>query len=271
MEDLLSMGFSYEDSQKALNLCQGNVEAAIELMLNNGSSGENHQDFENFIDEDGHIEVLSHIPAALDIGISQYSFSQGTSACTVIAASAMKYLVRLLNASHGAIVDRNALHDVIHQGVQMYNSLPRKHSGVEHLAADELGSGFYSPLHMVDEILQGVITTKNAYKTLIEQAYNLAPNNSGYIGVIVTKPPETVAFVLPPRHLPPSVTPRYIFFDSHTRPHLSLHSAYVVECANVSQLEKCLERIFVPFLTEEGDLGGFEMMMYNLFQANVFQ
>lgn len=198
----------------------------------------------------------------VQLDISQYSFSDaGASACTVIASAAMKHILERLASNPAAAFDAASLSQVVTDGVQQFT---RINGGRGHLAVDELGPAFFGGVHMVDGgILQGLIVDRNAFADLLTQVRQLTP--VGFLGAVITKPPETVAIVLPPAG---SSSSMYFFFDSHSRPHLGHHGAYLVECSSAADLLVCLQDVFIPIEVDGDDQMN---MMYNMYEATVFR
>lgn len=171
----------------------------------------------------------------------------------------MKYLLELLAASPDCVFSERALSEVVTEGVMRFSQVS---GGREHLAVDELGPGFFGDVRMLDSgFFQGVITEPTVYKQIFSQARE-SSGKKGYVGVIITKPPETVAIVLS------NDGRRSFFFDSHSRPQLGLHGAYLVECGNDAAVESCLRRVFIPFPADPHDPVNF---MYNMCDATAFQ
>jgi hypothetical protein len=89
-----------------------------------------------------------------------------------------------------------------------------------------------------------------------------------YIGLVITKPPETVCVLLPPRGAQAGA--KFIFFDSHSRPQFGISGSYVVVCDDERAVVNRLSSIFTP-LPSEGDEDNYMLMMYNMFEATAFQ
>jgi hypothetical protein len=186
----------------------------------------------------------------------------GASACTIIAASATKYMLEQLQQSSSFHFESEILTTLLTDAVIQFNS---SHGGMHHLAVDELGHDFFDKVKLVPNGLQqGLLTNDNAFSTLFQDARRNAVNKSAYIGIIITKPPETIAVILPP-----SGTNRYFLFDSHSRPQLGYENAYLIECDNEIELISCIDRVIIPFPMDDSD--GQLNMMYNMFEASIFQ
>jgi hypothetical protein len=205
----------------------------------------------------------------VELGISQYSFEEGASACTVIASAAMRHLLIELTLSSAYSVDLDVLRQIVIDGVAQF-----ARSGLgQHLAVDKLGHTFFQPATMADNgLLHGMLQV-GAFTRLIQQVRSVASSRTGYVGVVITKPPETIALLLPLSQTGAAEASRYFFFDSHSRPHLGHDSAYLLECGNEDTIVACLESIFPPLPLDPFDdhsrLDEFTMM-YNMFEASVF-
>jgi len=102
-----------------------------------------------------------------------------------------------------------------------------------------------------------------------------------YIGLIITKPPETVCVLLPPMEATPASSSRYVFFDSHSRPQLGFYGSYLVASTRQEDVVRRLQSIFIPLPVDDVDEVGMDelgwnyiynmQMMYNMFEASVLQ
>lgn len=109
-----------------------------------------------------------------------------------------------------------------------------------------------------------------------------------YIGLIITKPPETVCLLLPPIEKTPAgsntaaaSSSRYVFFDSHSRPQLGFYGSYLVASSRQEDIVRRLQSIFIPLPVDDVDEVGMDelgwnyiynmQMMYNMFEASVLQ
>jgi hypothetical protein len=257
MDILLSMGFAAPSATAALQQSGGNVDIALDILLNGGGmdvAGEWPQD-----DTTGQIISLS---------ISQYSFAEaGSSACTVIAASMVDFLLAALQSGvNPQSFSAEQLSDIVIEGVTKYSQIP--HHGVQHLSVDELDSGFFvSVLPVPGGLLQGLLDEEQAFQRLFQQAQSIG-DQAKFTGLILTKPPETICIILPPAndgsHGP------YILFDSHSRPQDGLDGSYMFVATGKQSLINRLKHIFPSFGSSVFD-GGFMASMYNMFEATVFQ
>jgi hypothetical protein len=135
----------------------------------------------------------------------------------------------------------------------------------DHLAVDELGSKFFTSVHIVGQGFQGLLTDQSSFLKMTTEAERLC-SDSQYIGIVITKPPETVAIVIPGRGI--SKERSVFFFDSHSRPEQNLHGSYLVICNSVESVITRLKRIFP---TMAGlDYGNLANSLYNMFEATYF-
>ncbi len=231
------MGFEEADVAIALKKVNGNIELALELLLSGNLSR------------------------------NQYTFSDsGVSACTAIAASVMQFiLVKLSQNNFDQICKEENLCDCIFTGVMKYNELHSSSSASNHIAVDELGAEFFQSIRGVGEIFQGLLTNSRSFDGLIEEAVSRCRRGC-YIGVIVTKPPETIALIISARDHP---DPRYFFFDSHSRPEQGYEGSYLVITHDTRTI---IDRLNTTFPSLPGtDANNAYSYMYNMFEASFFE
>lgn len=284
MEDLMAMGFSTEDVLHAWEFAGGNFELALENLLNPPPA--------QSIDYGGGTFAVPPMAGTMampptmplnvaatqasdkdmfiPLAISQYSFSgQGTSACTAIASSMMKYLLEQLSSGSVdlyQVLTPNVLTNIIISGVEKYNRLFSN----RHLAVDELGPEYFDSLQMVGSgVTQGFLTDPNAFHDVFDHARH-GSEDGRPIGIVITKPPETVCVVLPPKDVLSGGL--YFFFDSHARPQDGMEGAYMVMFRTEQNLIVRLKQLFPSFsFGADGGSSGHYGDMYNMFEATVFQ
>ena len=212
MDVLLSMGFSEVEIRDALSRSAGNLEVALELLLNPSpqpvsippSSVFNFPNSTSMPANDDSVIILN---------VSQYSFSDiGASACTVIASSIVQHLLVQFDRIHNqnASSDVSQMTQTVTQGVNMFRTISIGRS-VEHLAVDELGPRFFVDISNLEAgFYQGLLSNPSAFHEMIRCA-KVAADPTKHIGVIITKPPETVAIIIPPEDRGREGT--YYFFD----------------------------------------------------------
>ena len=202
----------------------------------------------------------------IPLQVSQYTYGEsGASACTVIAGTMLKLLLGRLKVDT-LPTEASELGDVVRAGVLHYQSLPSAMRN--HLAIDELGTYMTEDLHCKG-VLQGLLSTRNHFEDLFEQA-RACSNPTDHIGIIITKPPETVCVILPPVSCPAHLK-KYILFDSHSRPQLGLSGSYLYLSENQVDIVRRLEGLFTPLPMERGSEADFMQQMYNMFDGSVFQ
>lgn len=181
---------------------------------------------------------------------SQYSVAQGRSACTCMALIGARNFLRSMDSNRRAattttstttttfthrIITPTFLHDMIQQGVQLYQNvlasstvggtLSAEHLSAEHLSAEDvLRSGCLTELEWVGEsIRQGVLTTPthhqnhqhspglyNLLAEIIQESKRARGSSvstlepTSYICVVMTKSPETILLCLPTDHYLPT-------------------------------------------------------------------
>jgi hypothetical protein len=158
--------------------------------------------------------------------------------------------------------DPSELMTCVWSGVSHFQSLPVEMR--RHLAGDELGTDNVS----TKGTLQGLLSTPYHFQELFAQA-RVCANATDHIGIIVTKPPETVCVILPPVSCLPGVK-KFILFDSHSRPQLGLDGSYMYFSNSERDLVMRLEGLFIPLPMEPGGTIDYIQDMYNMFEGTVF-
>ena len=249
--------------------------------------------------------------SVLCLEISQYTFAEaGASACTAISLAALSKVLcelkfgNLDNISCG-------LTDVIFESINCLTACTENPSN--HLSVDELTSVLPHHIRNVSELpLQGFLSNRHShFRDAFAEARRRAVSPHSNIGIIITKPPETVCVILPPISVPVSVsaanvvgselssstsTGKYYLFDPHARPQLGLDGAYLVSTDFEVDILQRLDDLFPPLPADDDDFsqgegggggggGGFYTrgyadssgptnygaMMYNMFECWVFQ
>lgn len=206
------------------------------------------------------------------LDVSQYSFGgSGTSACTVVAAAMVRFFLSELRTGK-EINNKDSLSEVVREGVRYYQSVL---SSQEHLSVDELGSFMSDALTSLDGgPMQGVLESNGSgrhWTELFRNARDRA-DPAKHIGIVITKPPETVCVILPPTSATTAGRPgQFTFFDSHSRPQLGLQGAYLVLCGDEGGLIERLNLVFTALPMEAGGADNYMMQMYNMFEGFGFQ
>ena len=222
------------------------------------------------MDAEGIITVLE---------ISQYTFAEaGSSACTPISCSAVAALLERLDTGR-SVNDVPFLTDVIISGVSGYGSLSHGAQNINHLSVEEFYSAsidLKTNIRQIGESFQGLLTKRNAFMEMINTAREIISNSSSsrnkHIGLVITKPPETVCVTIPP--LDSAVgEATYSFFDSHSRPEHGITGSYLVTSRNIDSILLRLAAIFpeCPDALDSGDQDSYMQMMYSTFECTVFQ
>lgn len=177
----------------------------------------------------------------------------------------LKLLLERLKAGV-LLTDVTELSGAVWSGVAHYQSLPLDMHN--HLAIDELGPYMTETLDS-KATLQGLLSTRSHFEELFAQA-RASCSVSAHIGIIITKPPETVCVILPPANCPPE-TRKYILFDSHSRPQLGLSGSYLFVSDGLDEVVRRLDGLFPPLPMERGGAADYMQQMYNMFEGSVFQ
>ena len=252
MEQLLEMGFSDVDIASAVAAAQGNINRALELLL------------------DGNVVSTDTFPSSMTrmvLGISQYSFDEGdTSACTTIACTALPSLLESLDFQR--TIDVELLSSLLMEGIETHrglsSSLGLDHVGVEDIF-DQLPQLKSSVVRVTDS-MQILLSSPDCFGTLLKEVVDAPHDRSKHIGIIVTKPPETLLLLIDPR----PEGPIYLF-DSHSRPQLGFNGAYFISSSDHRDVLQHLHALFpVPSVANVQTLSLMEQMYYS-FDAVPFQ
>lgn len=263
VEMLVSMGFPLDDCRKYVVTCRGDLENTIEMLIMSTKRQP--------------ADVAIRYSHLFIIDISQYSFSDiGSSSCTSIACHAG---LKLLSKLDKAVLDysnNEFLVDIIITGVERYNIL--RNGGVvsDHFSVDEFLSN--SPdlrdsfVTIPKGPVQGQLTTENAFLHLFQSASIEVRLQTKYIGIIITKPPETVLVILPPNRSQCQLPNQYFLFDSHPRPQLGITGAYLQQFDNPEALQYQLLQLFPPFPDSFPRRDeSFMVSMFNSFEGTIVQ
>ncbi len=283
------MGFDEPSCRIALEKCNNSVDRALDMLL----SGMDLLTSRSSIQQD--VAVLS--PSTehgniMQLEISQYTFSDaGSSACTAIALSAMKSFLELLDKGHHIDLSSDStlqisLSDAIFAGVSYFSTTALSRD--RHASVDEIGAVAMTGLVNITPDLpeQGMLSEKGAFAAMFASVRRKATTSDKYIGIVITKPPETVCVVLPPNNLISAAgatttdnsSGTFLFFDSHSRPELGFNGCYLVSSDKERDIIQRLDAIF-PAFTGFGDCDGggdveqFDLAeaMYNMFEGTAFQ
>ena len=208
--------------------------------------------------------------------ISQYSFSDvGSSACTPIACSAVAALLERLRKNVN-INDSSFLNEAVFAGVMDYSAMQSSGS-VDHMSVEEFSNQCASmklKITQVGDSFQGLLTESNPFHRMIERAQEIAAtsSNHGNIGIVITKPPETVCITIPSLACPEE-NRIYSFFDSHCRPEFGLTGSYLVTSTHMDSIILRLTSIFPENTNISGDdfQDSYMQMLYTTYEATVFE
>lgn len=195
---------------------------------------------------------------------SQYSYDNGRSACTTIAAVALDQLLRL--ALHAPVVleeapARDVIDNIVRNGVEMYT---RAEGAREHAAFSEVlevQSELRSRLKLVGSPFEGQTSEKEPFLEMLETALLACPTG-GAVGVLLTKPPESISLVI---SSPEAETPLFLCFDSHNRSTLGFDGASLISFPTAADLRLHLRQLFpaisMPDVAQD--------IMYNGYDASI--
>jgi len=208
--------------------------------------------------------------------ISQYSYPEGRSACTSIALIAAIKLLHAFSSNRFQITEQE-LDSFVLDGISAYSQLMSNQS-IEHTNAAELAifQPFSSELIHIpysggqESNFPGVQAiwgqNKDFYQIICHFENLIKP--SQYFALVLTKPPETILLIFPPKN---EFLKKYYVFDSHSRHFLlNKNSAYLASVNSLHTLIKFLEFIF-PITSQDPYIKDSMMDMYNSYELNCFQ
>eukprot|EP01038_Epipyxis_sp_PR26KG_P013032 gene13032-17465_t len=250
MEFLISMGFDVTKTEQALKQANGDVDIALEILLDSTGTQQNNIITEEFLPE-----------SVIELGISQYTFSEtgGSSACTVISLAVMTKVLECIEEDTD-YKNNSILVDAVMEGISSYTALFGESNS--HTSVDEILPIFTDKIVCLCETpIQGLLSNLSSFHDLVRSARSIS-NNNKYTGIIITKPPETVCLILPPVES----NGQYILFDSHSRPQLGLESAYMVSSPHLNAIINRLNDLFVALPSDGHDENNYLTIMYNMFE-----
>lgn len=276
VQTLVAMGFSESQSRDALTECSGDLDRAVNFLLNPVNSG-------------GIITAgTSTDTAIVQSEISQYiDPSIGRSACTPIALILASFVLKELHDKSTnnvqAVISTTFLSNALMQGLQVYTELQSKNSsGVEHFSVEEIiqvdaGLQQFSSLKMLpDSPRQGVLSSSSDNPMGLQSILSACQHDGSgqsYLAVVITKPPETI-LVLLPSTATSTTHQKYVLLDSHPRPNnFAPHypsGSYALFHSDMQSLVKSLEEIF-PAVDLGSDVNELMAMMYNSFDVYPFE
>lgn len=198
----------------------------------------------------------------------------GSSACTSIAFAALATILERFD-NKITVNDVAFLSDAIISGVTNYSDAMNGSNVTVHSSADELwerslGCLLQQQMSKIGESFQGLLTEENAFQKMISKVKEMRDiDPEKHIGVIITKPPETVCIIIPP--LNSQISSANAFFDSHSRPEYKINGSYLVTSNNVDSILFRLNLIFPPNAIDFDVNDTYMRMLYTSFESSVFQ
>ena len=308
-----AMGFDTSQAKSALLKANGDVQLAIDMLLSGlGFDSEDAPGPGTGTGTTGTGAAglpLAISPAGcrvLELRLSQYTFgSAGTSACTSIGCYVGVSLLESLQRNHMRMTHTaHELETLVAAGVSSHGGVSGDLFGGEssHLTAEEVyitSQYLQEKATMLTEIpLQGLLVSsghREAFGSVFEQARSIGDPTKA-IAVVITKPPETICVVLPPK-VPVATSSSsaagpgdststgtssrtssqgtqgdYILFDSHSRPQFNLYSSYAMVSDRLEPLMDYMQELF-PKLQLDGEFDdtGFLGAMYDSYEGTLFQ
>ena len=267
MENLMSMGFSDVDSRIALTKKGGDIDQAIEFLLNNSSSNESEP-----VVLSNESEIVGHF------ALSQFSFEgYGSSACTSISVAVGMNILELLEnglSPQELLQKIPLLTESLFQGLEYYTTINCQRLGQsnnEHLSIEDVYDNipeFKGKVKKINDLpSQGIISSSASFQSFFNNIRSLG-DNKRFTVVFLTKSPETICIILPPvgsEHL------GYILFDSHCRPQYGMENAYFIIAKNLIALCDRLLVLFPALQSETGYEDSYHLSMYNSYEGTPFQ
>jgi len=285
------MGFDENQARHAFESCNGNLEQAVDYLLDGGDAAAAAGGGGNVTSGSETTTTTAPKMIVAD-NISQYSVEKGKSACTCIAltmaASFLQQVIEEDNKNKDAatrILTCDFLRHNIMEGVDIYRQLVSCNTQmveVEHMSAEEIleqqedmGNDAlpkFASLELVGGyVRQGVLSTpgmdlQSMMQGCITEYYqqNQHQQSQQWMAILITKTPETIVVCVPP---PASEERHYCLLDSHPRPHLFVESstnAYGRIYTTLDGLVQSLHTIF-PSTVLGPDIPETMAMMYNSF------
>lgn len=249
LRQLVEMGFEESVCTTALQRSNGNIEAAMDMLLSRdvaiGRSRASTSVAEN-------ITMLE---------MSQYSLTdRSSSACTSIAWTFVSSALAALKA-YKSIENVECLSEILLEGVSSFESVSSS-SGGTHLSVEEFLQLIPTQkgTRLCGQPRQCLLTERNIRDFLINVYEQASVVKSSPVGIVITKPPETVAVLIS--------ADKCYFFDSHSRPEYGIDGAYLVSCTDIEGVVNRLCLVFPP-MESTGD--SMMDMMYGSFEASAFQ
>ena len=236
---------SQDQAQHYLNLTDGNMDDAVVLYYES--------------DEAQDPQVITNWQEA---NISQFTFPEGRSACTVIACEAALALMT------GTKPTKEMVESSIREGIKEYQALQKVESDSEHMSCEGVFLKSKKYVQVMDKTpyRSGETSGKDAFQSELEAALEsakVAPN--GVCCAMITKPPETVIVCI--------TAGEFVVFDSHPRQEHNINGAYTLATNDINVCASWLRNIF-PFVGGLGDsmtaqmYNSFEMTLLSLKQAS---
>ena len=303
---LVSMGFDVSQSQRALSLCNGDVDLAVDRILSghvpDASSEQETRDRLSISSIPENMNT-TRSPQMIQTKISQYSIENGRSACTCIALQTASTTLQILNEkcsrneSPTKFITQDHLQTVLISGIAMYNDLVNSNSdtSVEHLSPGEVinslkvqvaqktNTNADIKIKSLGAVMQGVLTADNGngplgLKRIIEgcaSSKSESRKDDEWMALVITKTPETLCIFLPPKNFMADVgdsdsVHSFILIDSHPRPTLGTEGCYAICHSSMDDLITSLQKIF-PVTELGNDVGEIMAAMYNSFDIYPLQ
>lgn len=273
METLISMGFEATKVEIALNQCDQDMDAAMELLLAGCVEGDEFNSENSNFGSENSLQISIPEENIIELNVSQYSFEGiGNSACTSIVMTVGLNLLQILGKCLSLTKYKleilrhlDLLNSAILIGIEEFHSIKEKklHINGDHLSSDDV----YDNSNLINNAFRSLTSTPisgilsssgDSFHKFMNSIDDIPTTNN--ILVVLTKSPETIGIIIP------SNRQSYILFDSHSRPQFGLNNAALLFFDNVSELCTYLNRLFIC-MTMHND---YSSLMYNSYEGNCF-
>ncbi len=230
IQKLVAMGFSAEQSRQALAASGGDLNEAINILLCSPAGGR----------QDGGSSTM------IQIALSQYSFPEGTSACSSTSlAFAAAFLNDIGHSTGGKdVVTSDWLQAAMFDGIQNYQKLGSREGMPQHKSPEEILRAIPDSfeVRVCGGVRQGILTDEGplGFKQTLLNCMDIS--STGWVALVLTKPPETLTLCLPPK-TERNRAENYVLIDSHPRPQLGSNGCYAIFHSSLDALVHSLKLV----------------------------
>lgn len=190
------MGFEPGESKTALTICNGDVEAAANYLMNRDEHERAQRRPSLLLAGAGGDSKKQPGYRTVHATTSQYTYDDGRSACTCMALMAASAFLEAQPHEASDLITTEWIDAQLEAGLQLYQSTPNK--STDHTSAEQF-YGLLPNLHLIGGgIQQGINSPDPSHpQGLHRLIHECQPTMEGWSCVVMTKPPETVLLLLP--------------------------------------------------------------------------